>query len=178
MKLIEQGTNLYNGKKREGRRNLADVRVLRVSDLTKKQLSPVAELIPSYEYLVGEPEQLHELRSVNVGDELVNVAVKKRADGKSIPRAMIAGITAHDLMSAIGPANFYYGNQIDFTRRVDCHHQVAEAVAGGKVELGFVSEIPHPLIEGVGVLLSTPLEMEGTSINVLGKVSSKLGRSI
>lgn len=177
MKLTEQGTNIYDKAKRVGIPSIAHVRVLRATESKTKEIEPIGELALSYEYLVGDTQEEIVLRSVNVGEELVDVSVKKRADGKTTPRAMIAGITAHDLMQAVGPANFYYANQVDLSRRVDCPHQVAEAIANGTVELGFVSEIPQPLIENVGVLLSQPLDIDGKTVNVIGKISSRINIS-
>lgn len=155
-------------------RSLADVRASK-ADARNEQKQERRELTPSVEYLLGVAPSEPELRSINIGSEVLSVAVVRRPNGKAIPRAMIAGITASDLVDLVGPANFYYGNQVDFTRRVDCPSEVATAVSKGVVEIGIVAEVPQPLQENVGVLLTANMSSEAPTVAVLGKVSSPIG---
>lgn len=114
-----------------------------------------------------------ELRNVNFGSEQLQVAVTKRQNGSSKPRTMIAGITAQDLIDVVGAPQFYYGTEMEYARRVDTSTEVAQAIGGGSVELGVVSQIPEPLHENVGVLLNIPRD-NGDQLAVLGRISSTL----
>lgn len=111
-----------------------------------------------------------ELRTVHFG-EPVNVAVKKREDGSAKPRALIAGVPASDVIQLIGNMDFYHRNQLDH-KRVDCATEVVDAINSGRVELGIVSEVPHPLQEGIGVILTA--QGENSAVSLLGRVSSPI----
>lgn len=110
-----------------------------------------------------------ELRNIKIGNEQLQVAVQKREDGKATPRALVAGVTAPDVIDLVGQHNFTYGAEVKIGR-VDTSDSVAEAIIGGAAELGIVSEIPQPLHENIGVLLTIP--KNGSEISILGQISN------
>lgn len=114
-----------------------------------------------------------DLRNIQFGDQELQIAVRRRLDGKAIPRAMVAGIPANDIIDVVGASRFYYATDLEFRQRVDTPEEVAHAVGVGSVELGVVSQVPSPLQENVGVLLNIP-RSNGEAFSVLGKISSEL----
>ena len=60
-------------------------------------------------------------------------------------------------------------------KRVDCPQEVVEAISQGQADLGIVNEIPQPLQEGIGILLTT--QGVETEIAILGRVSNLISTS-